>query len=101
MRLCHAMCRFCLFFTESRTPEIYTSRHTLSLPDAIPVLFICLAGLAVLNGLVVMTAIRDRSEAGLPIAQAIREGMAEKMRAVIMTGFVPAIGFVQIGRAHV
>src|SRR3546814_8732858 len=47
--------------------------------------FICLAGVAVLNGLVVMTAIRDRSEAGLPIAQAIREGMAEKIRAVIMT----------------
>src|SRR3546814_12968070 len=47
-----------------------------------------------------MTAIRDRSEAGLPIAQAIREGMAEKMRAVIMTGFVPAIGFVPMALAH-
>jgi len=62
--------------------------------------FICLAGVAVLNGLVVMTAIRDRSEAGLPVAQAIREGMAEKMRAVIMTGFVPAIGFVPMALAH-
>jgi cobalt-zinc-cadmium resistance protein CzcA len=62
--------------------------------------FICLAGVAVLNGLVVMTAIRDRSEGGLPIAQAIREGMAEKMRAVIMTGFVPAIGFVPMALAH-
>jgi len=62
--------------------------------------FICLAGVAVLNGLVVMTAIRDRSEAGLPVAEAIREGMAEKMRAVIMTGFVPAIGFVPMALAH-
>ncbi|VVT09116.1 Nickel-cobalt-cadmium resistance protein NccA [Sphingomonas sp. EC-HK361] len=62
--------------------------------------FICLAGVAVLNGLVVMSAIRERSEAGLPVAEAIREGMAEKMRAVIMTGFVPAIGFVPMALAH-
>ena len=62
--------------------------------------FICLAGVAVLNGLVVMTAIRERLEAGLALAEAIREGMAEKMRAVLMTGFVPAIGFVPMALAH-
>lgn len=62
--------------------------------------FICLAGVAVLNGLVVMTAIRERSEAGQPVAEAIRGGMADKMRAVIMTGFVPAIGFVPMALAH-
>src|SRR3546814_2988731 len=79
---------------------------------------IVLAGVSVLNGLVVMKAIRERKENGLPLIAAIREGMAEKMRAVIMTGFVPAIGFIpmaiatgtgaevqkpleKIGRAHV
>jgi len=62
--------------------------------------FICLAGVAVLNGLVVMTAIRERSEAGMPIVEAIRDGMADKMRAVVMTGFVPAIGFVPMALAH-
>src|SRR3546814_207589 len=62
--------------------------------------FICLAGVAVLNGLVVMSAIRERMENGLPLAEAIREGMAEKMRAVVMTGFVPAIGFVPMALAH-
>ena len=62
--------------------------------------FICLAGVAVLNGLVVMTEIRRRSEDGLPLAEAIREGMREKMRAVVMTGFVPAIGFVPMALAH-
>lgn len=61
--------------------------------------FICLAGVAVLNGLVVMSAIRERIEAGRPLAEAIREGMAEKMRAVVMTGFVPAIGFVPMALA--
>ena len=60
---------------------------------------IVLAGVAVLNGLVVMTAIRERQEHGLPLAEAIREGMAEKMRAVMMTGFVPAIGFVPMAIA--
>ncbi|WP_156313357.1 CusA/CzcA family heavy metal efflux RND transporter [Erythrobacter sp. SG61-1L] len=61
--------------------------------------FICLAGVAVLNGLVVMSAIRERIEAGHPLAEAIRAGMAEKMRAVVMTGFVPAIGFVPMALA--
>src|SRR3546814_847877 len=61
--------------------------------------FICLAGVAVLNGLVVMTAIRERLENGVPLVEAIREGMTEKMRAVIMTGFVPAIGFVPMAIA--
>jgi cobalt-zinc-cadmium resistance protein CzcA len=62
--------------------------------------FICLAGVAVLNGLVVMTAIRERLENGAPITEAIRNGMADKMRAVVMTGFVPAIGFVPMALAH-
>jgi cobalt-zinc-cadmium resistance protein CzcA len=62
--------------------------------------FICLAGVAVLNGLVVMTAIRDRLEAGVELGRAIVEGMTEKMRAVVMTGFVPAIGFVPMALAH-
>ncbi len=62
--------------------------------------FICLAGVAVLNGLVVMTAIRERIEKGMALTEAIREGMADKMRAVIMTGFVPAIGFVPMALAH-
>ena len=61
--------------------------------------FICLAGVAVLNGLVVMTAIRERIEGGMALDEAIRDGMIEKMRAVIMTGFVPAIGFVPMALA--
>lgn len=62
--------------------------------------FICLAGVAVLNGLVVMTAIGERLGNGVALPDAIRQGMAEKMRAVIMTGFVPAIGFVPMALAH-
>src|SRR3546814_8493053 len=60
---------------------------------------IVLAGVSVLNGLVVMTAVRERQEHGLPLVEAIREGMSEKMRAVIMTGFVPAVGFIPMAIA--
>ena len=62
--------------------------------------FICLAGVAVLNGLVVMSAVRERLEAGMPLGDAIVEGSREKMRAVVMTGLVPAIGFVPMALAH-
>ncbi|MBX9860605.1 MAG: CusA/CzcA family heavy metal efflux RND transporter [Sphingomonas sp.] len=62
--------------------------------------FICLAGVAVLNGLVVMSAIRERLEDGVELSRAIVEGTFEKVRPVIMTGFVPAIGFVPMALAH-
>jgi heavy metal efflux system protein len=61
--------------------------------------FICLSGVAVLNGLVVMTSIRQRLESGMELARAIAEGMMERVRPVIMTGIVPAIGFVPMAIA--
>src|SRR3546814_5381951 len=42
--------------------------------------FICLSGVAVLNGLVVMTAIRERPENGVPLVEAILEGMPAQNR---------------------
>ncbi len=62
--------------------------------------FICLAGVAVLNGLVVMTSINKHLDTGAPLEGAIEEGMVEKFRAVLMTGIVPAIGFVPMAIAH-
>jgi len=47
-----------------------------------------------------MTAIRERLDAGVELSRAIIEGTTEKMRAVVMTGFVPAIGFVPMALAH-
>ena len=61
--------------------------------------FIVLAGVAVLNGLVVMTAIRQRLEVGMALTQAIVEGAMEKVRPVVMTGLVPAIGFIPMALA--
>jgi cobalt-zinc-cadmium resistance protein CzcA len=62
--------------------------------------FICLAGVAVLNGLVVMSSIREKLEDGLELSRAIVEGTFDKVRPVIMTGFVPAIGFGPMALAH-
>ncbi|MFO1015298.1 MAG: CusA/CzcA family heavy metal efflux RND transporter [Caulobacteraceae bacterium] len=62
--------------------------------------FICLAGVAVLNGLVVMTSIRQQLDNGLPLSEAIVKGVMERVRPVIMTGLVPAIGFIPMAVAH-
>ncbi|WP_395622341.1 efflux RND transporter permease subunit [Sphingomonas daechungensis] len=62
--------------------------------------FIVLSGVTVLNGLVVMTSIRERIEAGEPVDSAIAGGMMERVRAVLMTGIVPALGFVPMALAH-
>ncbi|MBP7817103.1 MAG: CusA/CzcA family heavy metal efflux RND transporter [Phenylobacterium sp.] len=62
--------------------------------------FIVLAGVAVLNGLVVMSSIRQRLEVGMALTQAIIEGAMEKVRPVVMTGLVPAIGFIPMALAH-
>ena len=61
--------------------------------------FIVLAGVGVLNGLVVMSAVNQRIEAGLPVDRAVTEGALERFRAVLMTGIVPAIGFVPMALA--
>ena len=61
--------------------------------------FIVLSGVTVLNGLVVMTSIRQRIDAGAPIDEAIELGMMERVRAVIITGVVPAIGFIPMAIA--
>ena len=62
--------------------------------------FIVLSGVTVLNGLVVMTSIRQGIDRGLPVAEAIATGMMERVRAVLMTGIVPTIGFVPMALAH-
>src|SRR3989344_1518995 len=62
--------------------------------------FIVLAGVAVLNGLVVMSSIRQRLDEGMPVARAIYDGSVERFRPGLMTGLVPAIGFIPMALAH-
>ncbi len=61
--------------------------------------FIALSGVAVLNGLVMMTAIRQRLATGLPLETAIIDGAVERLRPVMMTGLVASLGFVPMALA--
>ncbi|MEI8063721.1 MAG: CusA/CzcA family heavy metal efflux RND transporter [Verrucomicrobiota bacterium] len=56
--------------------------------------FIALSGVAILNGLVLVTFIKQRLEAGEPLAQAVREGCLVRLRPVLMTALVAAVGFI-------
>jgi len=56
--------------------------------------FIALSGIAVLNGLVMVTFFRDLSASGTSLDQAIIEGALTRLRPVLMTALVASLGFV-------
>ncbi len=61
--------------------------------------FIALSGVAVLNGLVMLTQIRRLVEAGSDPKAAIRDGALTRFRPVIMTALVASLGFVPMALA--
>ena len=56
--------------------------------------FIALSGVAVLNGVVMLTFIKQLMEEGRPLDTAIREGALARLRPVLMTALVASLGFV-------
>ena len=56
--------------------------------------FIALSGIAVLNGLVMVTFIRMLNESGRALRDAIVEGALTRLRPVLMTALVASLGFV-------
>jgi cobalt-zinc-cadmium resistance protein CzcA len=55
--------------------------------------FIALFGVAVLNGLVLVSFCLQREDAGIAPREAIAEAAALRLRPVLMTAFVAALGF--------
>ncbi|MBV6417203.1 MAG: Cobalt-zinc-cadmium resistance protein CzcA [Steroidobacteraceae bacterium] len=55
--------------------------------------FITLSGVAVLTGVVMVAAIRDRLANGAEIDQAIHEGAMMRLRPILMVALVAALGF--------
>lgn len=47
-----------------------------------------------LNGLVLLSAIHALREKGVPLYEAVIEGTMSRLRAVLMTAFVAALGFI-------
>jgi len=62
--------------------------------------FIAVSGVATLNGLVLMQAIRERLTAGLPPSEAAIEGASSRLRAVLTTALVAIVGFIPMALAH-
>ncbi|MFP5336970.1 MAG: efflux RND transporter permease subunit [Gammaproteobacteria bacterium] len=56
--------------------------------------FIALSGIAVLNGLVMVSFIRDLRAHGMGLDEAIIQGAMTRLRPVLMTALVAALGFV-------
>ncbi len=61
--------------------------------------FIALSGVAVLNGLVMISFIRALREDGVPLDAAIREGALTRLRPVLMTALVASLGFIPMAIA--
>ena len=61
--------------------------------------FIALSGVAVLNGLVMLSFIRNLREGGQALDAAIHEGALTRLRPVLMTALVASLGFVPMAIA--
>lgn len=62
--------------------------------------FIALSGIAVLNGLVMLTSIQQLVEEGRDAAAAARDGALARLRPVAMTALVASLGFLPMALGH-
>ncbi len=61
--------------------------------------FIALSGVAVLNGLVMISFINRLREQGMPLDKAVTVGAESRLRAVLMTALVASLGFLPMALA--
>ena len=71
---------------------LFFSGQYLSVPGSIG--FIALFGVAVLNGVVMVNAINRRVEAGVAATQAVFDGALSRLRPVLMTASIAALGLI-------
>ncbi len=62
--------------------------------------FIALFGVAVLNGVVLVTFINELREKGMPLREAVEQGCETRLRPVLMTAMVASIGFLPMAMSH-
>lgn len=77
---------------------LFVSREYLSVPASVG--FIALWGIAVLNGVVLVSYIRKLRQAGMEQDEAVREGTRLRFRPVMMTATVAALGLVPFLFSH-
>jgi cobalt-zinc-cadmium resistance protein CzcA len=61
--------------------------------------FIALSGVAVLNGLVMVSFIEDLRAKGFAKEEAVKSGSLSRLRPVLMTALVAALGFIPMALA--
>jgi cobalt-zinc-cadmium resistance protein CzcA len=71
---------------------LFVSRQYVSVPSAIG--FIAVFGVAMLNGIVLISFINELREKGLSVAEAVRKGAEMRLRPVLMTASVAILGLV-------
>ena len=62
--------------------------------------FIALFGIAVLNGVVLVTHMNALRAGGMRLDTAVRRGAADRLRPVLMTALVASLGFVPMALSH-
>jgi cobalt-zinc-cadmium resistance protein CzcA len=62
--------------------------------------FIALFGIAVLNGIVLLSHIRELRHSGIPIDAAVERGAKTRLRPVLMTALVASLGFIPMAVSH-
>jgi heavy metal efflux system protein len=71
---------------------LFVTGQYLSVPSAIG--FIAVFGVAMLNGIVLVSFLNDQRKHGLSIRDAVRQGAALRLRPVLMTASVAILGLV-------
>ena len=72
--------------------SLYLTGQYLSVPSAIG--FIAVFGVAMLNGIVLVSFINELRSKGLSVAEAVRKGVELRLRPVLMTASVAILGLV-------
>jgi cobalt-zinc-cadmium resistance protein CzcA len=71
---------------------LFVTGEYLSVPASVG--FIALWGIAVLNGVVLVSYIRNLREGGMPVHEAVVEGARQRFRPVMMTATVAMLGLI-------
>ena len=62
--------------------------------------FIALSGQAVLNGVVMLSVFQQLQSAGMSVVDAVREGSMQRLRTVLMTAMLAALGLLPMALSH-
>ncbi|MFD2232182.1 efflux RND transporter permease subunit [Phaeospirillum tilakii] len=77
---------------------LFASGQYLSVPGSIG--FIALFGVAVLNGVVMVNAINQNVLGGMTVPRAVAAGAQSRLRPVLMTAFIAALGLIPMLLSH-